>query len=483
MKTKFYLTLGLLAATLTSSFAQEIVSEFSPKPTSHYSDVVETSDGMLLIGSCPNPYTHQYTVYKATTDGIFLDSTVFSSEYQLLEIPSVADTFLLVGFSHSYSDNIYKLKLTLIDSELSTIRESLIPIGERTYHFWDYSAFITPNREIIFPYSIGIGDVLHIIRIGFDFTMIEDKAFPNIPRGTWDYENTSDSVVFYTKINVFSNSPLSYHCLGFHEEANGNTVFINYILDGDFNFSSSNNIRPYDENTVFTDEMLTTINEVENDFHSKYHLMATSLGFDNDTSAAIIKFNDKNLPEAMYRFTGNYRSAGVGQMVVKDYNTIYFTHSCIDYRKPIRVVRLNGDLELAWELPITCTPVTISMLNTLKVLRNGNILVGAILYHNYDDPYLRIYIIDENLNGTHDLATVETRFKVYPNPVKDVLHISFEENNKPESIELYDLMGKKVVTERSDLESIDMSRLSPGIYLICANFNDGEKRYEKVVKE
>ena len=483
MKTKFYLTLGLFTSFIASSFAQEIVSEFSPTDASVYSNVVEASDGTLLVGSCPNPYSHLYTVYKATTDGIFLDSTVFQSEYQLLDIPSVADTFLLVGFSHNYSDNIYNLKLTLIDSELNAIREALFPIGERTYDLWDYNVFITPNQEIVFPYSVNISDVLHIMRIGLDLTMIEDKAYPNIPRGTWNHENTSDSIVFYTKIDVFSNLPLTYHCLGFYKGTHDTTVFVNHILDSDFNYLGNNHISTFDESTVFTNEPLTTINEIEDESNSKYYLMATCLGFPNDTSAAIVKYNDKNDAVDMYKFSGNYYSYCIGQMVVKDYNSIYFTHSCIDFNKPTRLAKLNGDLNLEWELPIESRPGTVSILNELKVLNNGNILVGAIIY-NYDNyPRLWIYIIDESLNRLPETTADSKPFDLYPNPVKDALNIRFDGIKTAASVTLYDLTGRHVATKQNALESIDLSMLPSGIYMVCVTYEDGEKRFEKVVKQ
>ena len=485
MKTKFYtLFIGLLMAACITSYGQEITIEFSPTTTSYYSDIVETSSGTLLIGSSPNPYTHQYIVYKATTDGIFLDSLVFSSEYQLLEIPSIADTFLLVGFSRNYPDNIYNLKLTLIDSELNTLNEAIFPIGEQTYHFWDGNVFISPAQEIVFPYSVGIGDVLHIMRIGLDLTLIEDKALPDIPRGTWDDESTCDSVLFYTRIGVFSNSPLIYHCLGFYKDANDTTVFINYILDNNFNYAVSNNVIPYDENMVFTGDALTTLNEVENENnHCNYHLMATSFGSPNDTSASIVKFNDKNAAIAMYKFTGSYHSLGIGQMVVKDYNAIYFTHSCIDYYRPIRVARLNGDLDLTWEMSIGCRPGTIGILNVLKVLHNGDILVGAIQYYPNVYPTLHIYIINESLNNTNEAATTEMPYTLYPNPVKDRLTLRFDDGVEPESVELYDLAGRLVGTKPNGLESMDISAMPSGVYLLRITTKDGTRYHEKIVKE
>ena len=81
---------------------------------------------------------------------------------------------------------------------------------------------------------------------------------------------------------------------------------------------------------------------------------------------------------------------------------------------------------------------------------------------------------------TRDLGVTETQAaqpRLYPSPTRDVLHV---ETIQPVAMTLIDMMGRVVgrVRPTSGRADIDMSRLSPGIYLLRM----GEKAY-KVVKE
>jgi hypothetical protein len=486
MKTKLYtILIGLLMAACITSYGQEIVSEFSPNNISIYSNIVETSDNHLLVGSCTNLYNREYVVYKTTPEGSFMDSVVFYNEYQLLEIPSVTDTFLLVGFSIDNPGNIYSLKLTCIDDDLNTINEASIPIGEHLYRFWDYNVFITPNLEIVFPYSIGNGDKFHIMRLGLDLNVIEDKTIPEIARGTWNNNYTSDSVMFYTDISISSETPLKYHCLGYYKDATGNVVFVNHVLDSDFNWIESTVLSPYDESSSFTEDVLTAYTPINSaQSNERFNLMTTYLTSPNYSSSAIIKYNDKNDPVAMLTFMGGHLSLGLGQLVAKDYNTIYFTHGCFGSHTASHLVRLNGDLDIAWELPLPCQTGTVAVLNCLKVLENNDILVGAILYYQNLEPKLKIYIIrDDDPTTIQETATFEKPFTLCPNPVKDLLTLRFDDGDEPESVELYDLAGRLVGTKPNGLESIDMRAMPSGVYMLRVTMKDETIYHEKVLKE
>ena len=435
-QTKLYtILIGLLMAVCITSYGQEIVSEFSPNNISIYSNIVETSDNHLLVGSCTNLYNREYVVYKTTPEGSFMDSVVFYNEYQLLEIPSVTDTFLLVGFSIDNPGNIYSLKLTCIDDDLNTINEASIPIGEHLYRFWDYNVFITPNLEIVFPYSIGNGDKFHIMRLGLDLNVIEDKTIPEIARGTWNDNYTSDSVMFYTDISISSETPLKYHCLGYYKDATGNVVFVNHVLDSDFNWIESTVLSPYDESSSFTEDVLTAYTPINStQSNERFNLMTTYLTSPNYSSSAIIKYNDKNDPVAMLTFMGGHLSLGLGQLVAKDYNTIYFTHGCFGSHTASHLVRLNGDLDIAWELPLPCQTGTVAVLNCLK------------------DP-----------TTIPETATFEKPFTLCPNPVKDLLTLRFDDGDEPESVELYDLAGRGKHRYESDaLRGIHATRHHEG---------------------
>lgn len=79
---------------------------------------------------------------------------------------------------------------------------------------------------------------------------------------------------------------------------------------------------------------------------------------------------------------------------------------------------------------------------------------------------------------SHDL----NRLKVYPNPVSDVLNLSFDQNIS--SVDVYNLVGQKMIAKTIDATnaSLDMSKLSAGTYLVKIMANDSVKTI-KVIKK
>ena len=93
-----------------------------------------------------------------------------------------------------------------------------------------------------------------------------------------------------------------------------------------------------------------------------------------------------------------------------------------------------------------------------------------------------IVILHDDYDSTPEMTSVERPFTLYPNPVKDQLNLTFAEGTEPESVNLFDLQGRMVGTKCNGLESIDMSALSAGVYMLRITMNDGASYYEKVVK-
>jgi hypothetical protein len=91
----------------------------------------------------------------------------------------------------------------------------------------------------------------------------------------------------------------------------------------------------------------------------------------------------------------------------------------------------------------------------------------------------------DNNNGciTEVVEWHDARFSFYPNPAKDLLQLQYSNGTIPVGIELYDLQGRLVHTQRSAFESIDMSQLPAGTYMMRVIMEDGKSYSDKVVKE
>ena len=74
-------------------------------------------------------------------------------------------------------------------------------------------------------------------------------------------------------------------------------------------------------------------------------------------------------------------------------------------------------------------------------------------------------------------------YMYYPNPAQDQLHLQYSPDVQPKQVELYDMLGRLVRTQHSDLEYIDLQGLSAGQYLMKVTLEDGKAYSDKVVKE
>ena len=101
----------------------------------------------------------------------------------------------------------------------------------------------------------------------------------------------------------------------------------------------------------------------------------------------------------------------------------------------------------------------------------------------YDENYLNegYPILESSILSTTE--TPEMRMSVYPNPVKDVLTLRFYDGNEPVSITLYDLAGRLVEIKCNRMESIDMSAMPAGVYMLRVTMKDATCYHEKILKD
>jgi len=87
--------------------------------------------------------------------------------------------------------------------------------------------------------------------------------------------------------------------------------------------------------------------------------------------------------------------------------------------------------------------------------------------------------------GLEDIAFSNQTF-VYPNPVKNILNIKNNANQKVEIAALFDILGKQVRFKNTSTlknNTVDLSNLSSGIYYMRLASDKGAISYKKVIKE
>jgi hypothetical protein len=124
----------------------------------------------------------------------------------------------------------------------------------------------------------------------------------------------------------------------------------------------------------------------------------------------------------------------------------------------------------------TNAPATTShALNTLSTITfsGGNMVVtpttGAATNYaltGLTGTTAKLYFTSTNL-ANESFTTDADAFVLYPNPTKDFLHFQAKTTNEAiESITIYNLLGKQVLTQKaSNNEAINVSGLPQGIYM------------------
>ena len=75
---------------------------------------------------------------------------------------------------------------------------------------------------------------------------------------------------------------------------------------------------------------------------------------------------------------------------------------------------------------------------------------------------------------------------VFPNPVKNIINIKNSTTQKVITIELFDILGKQVFyknTNNKNINAVDISNLSSGIYYTRLTNDSGALSYKKIIKD
>lgn len=73
-------------------------------------------------------------------------------------------------------------------------------------------------------------------------------------------------------------------------------------------------------------------------------------------------------------------------------------------------------------------------------------------------------------------------FKLYPNPaMADVVYVTTERNSLKE-VRIYDVFGELILKDRLTTKAMDISRLSPGVYVVQVTESDKSITRKLVVK-
>ena len=483
MKTKLYTLLtGLLMAACISSYGQEIISEFTHSNGLLNSSctIVEAADGNLLIGNnvYPDGMTATSVVFKYTPEGELLDSLTFPYRSCLwTSNPTNPETQVYAAFVTEGATSA--IKIAFINSDFCIEDEMLVPIPNTDENCTSYGAFFFDTQNDIIA-SYWKGDQFHLLRIGLDGALKQDKE----AEGLFPSASKPDTTVYYMAPKHFNNSPQQFSLLGDIYNPYRWPV-IGYTFDDDFN-----NI---DKHVYYLvkDEILVNGGMGEHiiSFDENSYLLAARIEHGYYGYAGLIKFARANHePLNIQLFEGNdpyhYNVSPCDTKVLDDHS-IYFSYLMhVSTNNSVAFVRTSPDLDKIWDFTIPPIPQQVFGDAKITILRDGRIALGTNVYReDYTKSDLHIYIIHDGYDSTPETVAAKTPFKLFPNPVQDVLEIACTDSSEMEDAMLYDMQGRLLATYNTATKRIDMSMMPAGVYMLHMAMKDGTSYHEKIIKE
>ena len=163
---------------------------------------------------------------------------------------------------------------------------------------------------------------------------------------------------------------------------------------------------------------------------------------------------------------------------------------------PITAVKMDPNLNVLWTRYIkTIKGYEMSYVSCQVADEDEEGVKIAVIGINTEiDPTTMPYTYTQGLlyfslfEKGNSVSINESGFEVrpycfYPNPVKEQMRMQFSPDVQPVRVELYDLQGRLVRVQSDGFESVDMSRLPVGTYMMHVTLEDGTVFSDKVVKE
>ena len=158
--------------------------------------------------------------------------------------------------------------------------------------------------------------------------------------------------------------------------------------------------------------------------------------------------------------------------------------SAISFGNPcgqVSVVKMDADFNIIWQRFCLELYGYSRVGSDMAMLDDGGVAVGGVIYGR--PPEFFVLVFDDNGWGYTETNSFVRPYAYYPNPTRDELHLHYSPDVTPTRIELYDLQGRLVKTQRSSLESLNLQGLAAGTYTMCVTLEGGKVFSDKVVKE
>ena len=296
-----------------------------------------------------------------------------------------------------------------------------------------------------------------------------------------------DSSFRMVRQNIIDRT-LDGHLASHIDPVTGDTLMY-YILD-QLHFASDN------MNSTFVvpdgdDMLIATPYDYDSGFYYDFHecgAVVARYNMNNSQMKAIARFNDQPGPSTDVRIF-SFRKNADG-----DFYMVYREDTPLPEATPtMTAVKMDHDLNVIWKRycyepnSFEVDP-NFSHYSDKLLDENGN-EVGIYIFGTcyrpkiHDNGMFFFFLTEDAPLSVEEQGIIVRPYAYYPNPAHDELHLHYSPDVTPMQIELYDLQGHLLKTQRNGLECLNMESLSSGIYTMRVTLDSGKVFSDKVVKE
>ena len=481
---KFFTTIAVILLALTASAQNFNVWDHDSNDGNLHQcyDIIEMSDGNFMVDDDvfdENGNDIGINLFKITPEGVAIDSAFIPGSMLRINggFPRIRDPFNDNSniFTSFYNENgMAHYKALYINDNLEIVDEIETELNIGGTFGSDFRAFINHNNDIVI-HGCDSDTTERFIVLGLD--------------GTTKFVSQSIEKKYYMLAQrpffMINKSPVRYGFITTHRTSSGDWTYIE-VYDEEFN-----RIEEHKINTAGQYTYIGYYAHMRGSYLDEGHFLLTAPASDQYTNHfnLLIKYNHDFQVVEKFQFGDSYNDYLMPQNIaVTDDGRIYVVWSNKQQSKrELTVECLDFDLNLLDE--VVCFGYLEITNFGLVVRENGGLALSGWLYDSdyqfNESSEIYAVIFDETLSSP-EISFSETPFLCYPNPVNNVLNISFSDDNDCHSIELYTLDGRFVETRHGaslQQTTINVENLNAGVYFLKLRMADGSEFSEKFVKE
>ena len=505
MKTKALLTRTLFCVALFSmafavhaqtldSIAHHVLGYYGPEGLGQMENAFQMSDGSVLFvhkeginaTTTADVIGHEY--YKISRHGAAILDTLFVNDsdppFFLFAKNPINNDNLRIGIVRDTTCGGSFLQIFPFDNDMrfDSLNEVLVPLSDTiVYDVWDGS-LITKHNDLVKLYNSWINNTdLHFACFSLDGTLKHENS---IPYSSLQMSN-------FNGMEVFNESPLEYVLYGRGDRgSDGRDYVVCHIFDSLFQYKDSFSIT---ENDLYP--------QLKYNFGWNECMLMDGCDFimcsryekGPRNGVCLVRYDKRTLEKknvALFESVPMIPNGsmgygacpiGLGKDTEGSLCVSYQTQSpLLTDKGQIAVIKLDTDFNVLWQRFCLEPEGYYRHGGPMAVLDDGGVAVGGGYAGR---PEIFMLILNDDGWGINESEAFVRPYAYYPNPAQHALHLQYSPDVTPKQIDLYDMQGRLVRSQRNGLESLNLEGLTSGAYTMRVTLEGGKVFSDKVIKE